>query len=331
MMARRSAVLLLPLLLGAGPRPAADTVDLPLRPEASVSGPWVRVADVADLDAVRRLDVALADRLASVRLAPVRANAGTLLLPVRDIATAVRHAAPGRIGKVTLDGAKSVRVTAQLRPLPAAQLRSAASEQFLRRCAEVAERCTATIDAGAVSSLDIPAGRWRLDAALPPRWLDRPDTVDVKLRVIVDDVVVAGVRVPVHWRAVRTAWVVEAPTDPRVALRRRDVRPVRVDAAAVAHDAIAFEPASRLLHTTAALDRGTILVPPLSMLATFRAGDEVPLTMSLGNVRVTRNGTAVQDGRPGARAFVRVDQGQLLSGAVPMPADGDDAGTEKQP
>jgi hypothetical protein len=109
------------------------------------------------------------------------------------------------------------------------------------------------------------------------------------------------------------------------------VRPVRVDAAAVAHDAIAFEPSSRLLHTTAALDRGTILVPPLSMLATFRAGDEVPLTMSLGNIRVTRKATAVQDGRPGARAFVRVDQGQLLSGAVPMPADGDDAGTEKQP
>ena len=308
---------------------AGERVELVLRSEATVNGAWVTLADVAELDAIHRVDPDLADRLARVRLAAVRAGAGTLLLQQRDIATAARYASRGRLGKVSIaDGSAVVRVTPQLRTVAASSLVDLAVTQFLARCDEVAERCTAAVDASAVRPLDVPAGNLVLDAVLPPRWLDRPGTLDVKVRVIVDDVVVGAARVPVTWRAVREAWVLESAAEPRAALRRKDVRSVRIDAGDVSASALAFDPRSRVLRATDAIDRGTA-VPTYGrqMLAEFRTGDEVPVSVALGNVRVTRKGVAVQDGRPGARAFVRFEGADLVSGQVPLPKS--DSDTER--
>lgn len=308
---------------------AVERADLVLRAEATVSGVWVTLADVADLDAIRRADPDLAGRLARVRLAAVRAGTGTLLLQQREIATAARHASRGQVGKVSIaDGSVTVRVTPQLRTVTASSLTDLAVEQFLARCGEVAERCTAAVDAKAARPLEVPAGNLMLDVVLPPRWLDRTGTLDVKVRVSVDDVVVGAVRVPVTWRAVREAWVLESAAEPGAAVRREDVRTVRIDAAAVSPTALAFDPRSRVLRTTDAIDRGTAV--PLygrQMLAEFRTGDEVPVSVALGNIRVTRKGVAVQDGRPGARAFVRFEGADLVSGRVPMPES--DSDTER--
>lgn len=305
---------------------ASERVDLVLRSEAAVNGVWISLSDVADLDAIRRDDPDLADRLTRVRMAAVRAGSGTIVLQHRDIATAVRHASRGKVGKVSIaDGAAVVRVTPQLRTVAASSLVDFAVTRFLARCGELAERCTAAVDAAAVRPLDIPVGNLVLDAVLPPRWLDRPGTLDVKVRVIVDDVVVGAARVPVTWRAVREAWVLESAAEPRDALRRTDVRTVRIDAGDVSASALAFDPRSRVLRATDSIDRGTA-VPTYGRqtLAEFRAGDEVPVSVALGNVRVTRKGVAVQDGRPGARAFVRFEGADLVSGQVPLPESGSD-------
>ena len=328
----RNLTLLLVALVSAPAARAAERIDLVLQPEATVSGVWVKLADLTALDTVRGADPELADRLARIRLAPVPAGVGSLQLKERDIATVIRQASRGRIGKISIaDGSNAVRITAQRRPVAASLLAERAVTQFLARCSEVAERCTAAADMSSARSLDVPAGHLALDVLLPPRWLDRPGKVEVKVRAVVDDVVVGAVRIPVTWRAVREAWLLEAAVEPRVALRRKDVRTVRVDSDDMSLDSLAYDPHSRLLRTTEAIDRGAVVAPlGPTLLAEFRAGDEVPVSVALGHVRVIRKGVAAQDGRPGARAFVRFEGADMVSGRVPA-ADFADGETGRNP
>jgi len=316
-MQRLALTLTLTALLGPSAG-AGERIELVLRPEARVEQAWITLADIADLDAVRRLDADLSERLAGLRLAPVRAGAGPIVLKRDEVAAAVRRAALGRIGKISVaDGSVSVRVTPQLRAVSVPALVDAAVTQFLERCGEVAERCTADVDANALRPADVPAGRLTLDAVLPPGWPNRPGTTNVKVRMVVDDVVVGAVRVPVNWRGLRRAWALEAAVEPGRALRRRDVSEVRVEASRASTDALAYDANARVLRPTELLERGSVIAIPKGWtLAEFRAGDEVPVSVALGDVRVTRPGAAVQDGRPGARAFVRFEGTDLISGHV---------------
>src|SRR5687767_12490314 len=101
--------------------------ELVLRSESQVAGVWVRLGAIAHLGSIERRDPMLAKRLTEIPLAAVRLGSTPIVLSLRDVEMAVRRAAPGLIGKVTVDGnAKHVRVTPTMQQVPGRVLRDAA-------------------------------------------------------------------------------------------------------------------------------------------------------------------------------------------------------------
>ena len=126
-------------------------------------------ATSASWSVVQRVDAELADRLARSGLArsepmPAHSSAGNAMSrpPLRH-AAAARDSARSRLS----DGSDVMRVTPQLQPSPFLHgARRYRNTQFLARCGEAAERCSAPIDAAALRPIRIPAGRLVMDAVL---------------------------------------------------------------------------------------------------------------------------------------------------------------------
>lgn len=325
-MVTRVALLLLAFLAPAaagGQGGAAVT----LQSDATVSGARVSLSDVADLDALRRVDPALAARLAGVSLATVPANAELLHLKVRDVLGRIRHASAGAVGKVAIDrGIDRIRVTARQEPVPASVLVDAAVEHFLAECSAVARQCRVDADMVRVAATRIPSGRLELRPMLPARWIDRGTETAARVGLVVDGVQVGAVSVPLKWHAQREAWRLAAGVDRGGALRRKDVRAVYVDAheLAATGQGLWYDAFTRVVKARTELGVGAF-VPAAGgdVLAIHRKGDPVAVQMRLGNVQVVRTGEAIEDARAGHRSFVRFEGEDLVSARVR------DAGSEE--
>ena len=294
--------------------------ELVLRSESQVAGVRVRLGDVAHLGSIERQDPALAKRLAEISLATVRLGSAPIVLSLRDVEMAVRRAAPGALGKISVDGnTQYARVIPAMQQVPGRVLRDAAIDRLIESCGLLAERCAVSSSGASSVAISIPRGAWRVDAVLPPRWIERGGTVTVPLRVTVDDVVVGAVRIPLEWRAEREVWVVNSAVDKGQVVRRKDLQLVRTDAREAQADALVYDVRSRLVRATRALEAGAVIAPTdPGVLAEFRAGDQVPVAYAIGHVRLMREGTAAEDGRAGRSAFVRFGADGLIAGKVTM-------------
>lgn len=292
--------------------------ELVLRVESQVAGVRVRVGDIADLGAIDRRDGLLAKRLAKIPLTTVRLGSALIVLNLKDIEMAVRRAAPGALGKISVDGnAQQVRIVPAMHKISGHVVRDAAIAYLLDSCNVLAERCSASGAGASPVAISIPHGTWRLDAVMPTRWIEQAGTLEVPLRVMVDDVVVGAVRVPLDWRAMREAWVLNSAVDKGQVVRRKDLQRVRADAHDAQTDAFAYDVRSRLARATRALEAGAVIATTDSaVLAEFRKGDLVPVAYAIGHVRLLREGAAAEDGRAGSKAFVRFGADGLIAGRV---------------
>jgi flagella basal body P-ring formation protein FlgA len=221
--------------------------------------------------------------------------------------------------------ANCVQVVPSLQRVDAEQVLSAATGQWVTACETVAEACVAQgrSDTGSFADVFVPIGTVSFEPLIPSDILRRPSRTKVPVRVQVDGHQVGAMQVPIEWHALRPAWQIVAPIAAGQVVRRADVRPVRVDTRDVRGEGVVYDARTRLARATRALALDDVVVIDAeSTIAEFRAGDAVPVVATIGNVQLTRTGTAVQDGRRGSSAFVRFADGGLLSSPVPRePSD----------
>jgi hypothetical protein len=316
------ALLVTVLLLSSAVAAARQgDVEVVVRERTVVHGPVVRVADVADLTALKARDERVATRIGDTRVAIVRAGQARLALDVRVVRDAIHNAAAGR--GVTLRVAsptRTVAVEATLQSLAPAGAQQAAAGALAASCNAVARECAAQARS-IQEALQVPYGTITYRAVVPPRWLDEASPAEVKVAVLVDGVTVGAQRVPVEWTARRPAWQLTKTVERGQAVRMTDVRGVVVPADQVVRAGAAYDARTQLTHALWDLEAGA-LIPAVGAhaLAAFRRGESVVVATHVGPVRVHREATTLQNGRAGFAALVEFGPGQRTTARLPAAA-----------
>ena len=302
-------------------------IEVVVRDRTVVHGPVVRVADVADLGALKSRNERVAERVGNAQIAIVRAGQARLTVDVQAVRDAIHKAAAGQgLALRVASQTRMVAVDAALQRLPSVGAQHAAANALAAACNAIARDCAAQAQSPR-DALQVPHGTITYRAVVPSRWLDEASPAQVKVAVLVDGVTVGAQRVLVEWIANRAAWQLTKTVERGQAVRMTDVRSVVVPADQVVPAAAAYDARTQLTHALWDLEVGT-LIPAVGAhaLAAFRRGESVVVAANVGPVRVHREATTLQNGRAGFAALVEFGPGQRTTAKLPAASADTDEG-----